>query len=177
MEFNFKKFEVSLKANLSRAGYKPALKPKEQALVVEKLDNMTGDQLQVAVQADFQHFIKIFMEFLHKYESADEVSEMARKLLQRFNKVFLESAQMMGGIEHLTLQEISDMYEHRILKMQLYRIGSYLMPRGNFTSFNTDASQNKLCMLKLLVQMIRTLDPNNVEFQIKAVAQKRRMTL
>ena len=69
--FNFKELETMIKSALVKAGYKQALLVREEAYEDEQLAEMDGFQLSIGLQGDFQHFVKLYHEFLIKYREAD----------------------------------------------------------------------------------------------------------
>ena len=75
--FNFKELETMIKSNLRSAGYSQPAIEREEALEGEQLRQMEGNDLQIGVQNDLQHFLKIFSEFLIQYKEADQVKDLA----------------------------------------------------------------------------------------------------
>ena len=59
MMFNFREFETVIKSALSKAGYKSALIKREDAYENEQIDQMEDDSLQIGMQNDYQHFVKL----------------------------------------------------------------------------------------------------------------------
>ena len=52
---------------------------------------MDGDSMQVRIQGDLIQYTNLLQEFLNKYADADQANDLAIKILQRFNKVFIDA--------------------------------------------------------------------------------------
>lgn len=50
---------------------------------------MDPDELSKGTQIDYQHFIKCYWEFLERYSNVDDINDLAKKILQKFNMVFI----------------------------------------------------------------------------------------
>ena len=73
--------------------------------------------------------MKLFQEFLVKYKESDQINDLATKILQRFNKVFLDAIRQLGVSEDReSAEDLGKMYEYRLLKTQLSRVVIYLGP-------------------------------------------------
>lgn len=115
--FNFRELETQIKSVLAKAGYKAQLLVREDALEDEGMSEMDGPSLAIGVQSDLLHFVKIFQEFLIRYKSADEVNDLATKILRRFNKVFLDAIRQLGACEDKESgADLHSMFEYRLLK-------------------------------------------------------------
>ena len=58
--YNFKELETMIRSVLTKSGYKQALIIREEALEDEQFEAMDGPSLQIGVQSDLQHFMKLF---------------------------------------------------------------------------------------------------------------------
>lgn len=89
--FNFREFEVMMKNALAKAGFKPPIVRRERVLEEEKFEmNMDDENLSKGTLVDFQHFIKCYWEFLERYRNVDEIQDLAKKILQKFNIIFIQ---------------------------------------------------------------------------------------
>lgn len=50
---------------------------------------MEQDDLSKGTNIDFQHFIKLYFEFMDRYSHVDEIQDLAKKILQKFNMIFI----------------------------------------------------------------------------------------
>ena len=80
--FNFREFEQMIKGALTKSGYKPPVKKRERAIIEEELTmSMAERELSMACQSDLQLYIKNYMEFLDIFKDADELNDLALKIL------------------------------------------------------------------------------------------------
>lgn len=91
-----------------------------------------------------------------KYDEADQIRDLATKILRRFNKVYLDAIRQLGVTEDRESAEaLGKMYEYRYLKTQLMRMVIYLGPSQGIPH----QIENKKCMLRLLCAMVKSVDP------------------
>ena len=95
-----------------------------------------------------------------KYKETDSISDLATKILQRFNKIFLDAIRQIGVYENKeSASDLGKMFEYRLLKTQLTRVAIYLAPSDG----DTEKINNKKCMLHLLCSMLKLMQPDKVE--------------
>jgi len=88
--FNFREIEKIVKNSLIRTGYKPPVKKRNEILKEKNFTmKMKEAELSAACSEDFQHFIKLYVEFLDKCKEAHEVNDISRKMLNKFNYAFI----------------------------------------------------------------------------------------
>lgn len=135
---------------------------------------MDGSSLQIGMQNDFLHFVKIFHEFLIKYADSDQINDLATKILQRFNNVFLTATRQLGALnDKESAADLQKMFEYRLLKTQIQRMVLYL----EIAPKKEEMIRNKQCILRLFCAMLKKMNPDQVEIQIRRVAQQRRVVL
>ena len=55
---------------------------------------MEPDYLSKGTQIDYQHFIKCYWEFLSRYNNVDDINDLAKKILQKFNLIFIQGTKL-----------------------------------------------------------------------------------
>jgi hypothetical protein len=91
--FNFKEFEAILKSKLQKQGFKPPIKRRDRVCIEENfMMVMEQNELSQGYQGDLQHFIKCYWEFIHRYRYADETVDLAKKILGKFNLLFIQGS-------------------------------------------------------------------------------------
>ena len=110
--FNFREIEKIVKNSLIRSGYKPPVKKRMDILRSQEFKmTMKEAELSAACSEDFQHFIKLYVEFLDKCKEAHEVNDISRKMLNKFNYAFIR-----GGAQN---SEGTDLKDYTMIKLFL----------------------------------------------------------
>ena len=173
--FNFKEFENLMKSELAKAGYKPLLLKLADVYQTDTFEMcMEGRALSIACRNDLQHFIKCYMEFMRKYSDADELNDLACKVMRSFNLVFVAGAQKS---ERDKVADVT-LYEYRVLRMYLRNITKFFAYGSEFEAeksgrdffhFGSGAREFyriaavKTFLIKLLTSMLKTLNPRIIE--------------
>ena len=89
--------------------------------------------LSVSCHNDLQHFIKCYMEFIRRFSDADELNDLACKIMRSFNMVFLAGAQKSSGDKGADIT----LYEYRVLRMYLQNIQKFFASSSVFASGKT----------------------------------------
>ena len=178
-----------MKSELAKAGYKPLLM-KLGEVYADKNFNMKMEEkeLSISCRNDLQHFIKCYMEFMRKYNDADELNDMACKIMRTFNLIFVSGAQKS---ERDKVADVS-LYEYRILRMYLRNFNKFFAYGSvfeaeksgrDFFHFGAGAREFyriasiKVFLIKLLTSMLKTLKPQLIEPQIRRITNRRRELL
>ena len=77
-----------------KAGFKPPIMKRERVMEEEDFVMMMDPtQLSFAIKDDLQHYMKFYSEFLLRFRNQDELQDLGKKILAKFNLPFVKGSE------------------------------------------------------------------------------------
>ena len=136
---------------------------------------MEPDDLSKGTQIDYQHFIKCYWEFLQRYNNVDDINDLARKILQKFNLIFIQGTKLRSSSIELKEYEPLKIFLRNVVrcvkldsqqtdyldvsKHQIMAYDYYKQPKTNLNLINR-------FLMELLTKMLTQLQIQHYEPEI-----------